>query len=98
MTIIATAPSWAAITTAITALTGLVAGIGGLLVVINNLKAGRQEIKDVHTAVNNTAQKQNRRADQLTAALTGAGVEVPPRDPPEGDEKAPVTDVTGNTP
>lgn len=50
---------------------------------INNVGT---HVDQVHEAVNNTAQKQNRRTDQLTAALTDAGVPVPPRDPPEGDE------------
>ncbi len=56
--------------------------------IVNRLKIGavKQDVKDVHTAVNNTAQKQNRRVDQLTDSLTEAGVDVPPRDPPEGDE------------
>ena len=45
-----------------------------------------KDVTTVHEAVNNTAQKQNRRTDQLTAALTAANVPVPPRDPPEGDE------------
>jgi outer membrane murein-binding lipoprotein Lpp len=44
-------------------------------------------VSEVHDAVNNTAQEQNARVEQLSASLTEAGAPVPPRppiaDPPE---------------
>ena len=44
-------------------------------------KAQNVNIDRVHEAVNSTAAKQNERVDQLTATLTTADVDVPPRGP-----------------
>jgi hypothetical protein len=90
---VSTNPNWAGIVTAVTAVTGMVVAVGGVIRALALLRGTRQEVAAVHgqvgvvhEAVNNTAQKQNRRIDQLTAALTAAGTTVPPRDAPVGDE------------
>lgn len=63
----------------------LLTAIAALIGALGSLMNGGS-IRRIHKAVNSTAQKQNRRTDQLTAALTDADIPVPPRDPPEGDE------------
>ena len=77
---------WTGIGTAATGVAALVAALTGLYNG-RRITANSSKIDDVHTAVNNTAQKQNRRVDQLTDALTATGQDVPPRDPPVGDEE-----------
>lgn len=66
--------------TALDDVTQIITSIGVIVAVLNTWRNG-QRLDTVHKAVNSTAMEQNARTDQLTAALTDASVEVPPRPP-----------------
>jgi hypothetical protein len=59
-----------------------------VLSILQNRKTSRK-IDGVHSLVNEQLDTQIARSDQLTATLTDAGVEVPPRPPPHGDSVIP---------
>jgi predicted methyltransferase len=69
--------AWAAIIAGIVSTAGVIIGWRNS----HGLRQTKSEVRKVHRAVNSTAMKQNQRTDQLTAALTEAGIPVPARLP-----------------
>lgn len=79
----------AGVTALIVALTGLIGAIGGIIALFVKARTTQAQvgqvqvqISDVHALVNNQLDRQLIYNQQLAAALTSAGVAVPPQDPP----------------
>lgn len=76
-------------TALIIALTGLVGAVGGIIALFVKAHATsvqvtqvHSQVTEVHSLVNNQLDRQLTYNQQLAAALTSAGVAVPPQDPP----------------
>lgn len=75
-------------TALIIALTGLIGAIGGIIALFVKARSTSAQVTqvkvmvgDVHALVNNQLDRQLTYNQQLAAALTSAGVAVPPQDP-----------------
>ena len=71
-----------ALTALIVACTSLVTAVGGVIALFRRVGGVSARVGEVHTLVNNQLDRQLRYSQELTAALTRAGVTVPEQHQP----------------